>query len=647
MSPVAGVFARDGEAVSLASLDAIASHLRHLAPDGERMVRRGPVAMIHGAFHTSALERSVAQPLTTEDGLLVVFDGWLDNQRELRRELAPDARAGNSAAELAAAVYRRWGIDGLGRLVGDFTLSLWDSAVRRLVLCRDALGQRPLYYHLTTDRLAWASRCRPLVDGLGLSGELDEEFVAGFLLNWPTPRSAFRDVQIVPAGHLLIAQDGRVEERPYWAIDPEKRLSYRSDAEYAEHLAALMREVVASLADSDRPVFAELSGGLDSSAIVCIADDVRRKGEVSTPALHTVSHVFEQASTSDERKFIRIVEESIGRAGLHVDEEECPILAPLPPSLYADLPSGQLLFLSQQDRITREMQRVGARVLLNGIGGDQLFWSQPPAALPLADAFAERRFGSIIRSCGQWSRALRWPLVRTLWHGAIWPTLPAGWRARTQRDEQVSEWLDPAFVRRLDIRGRLVAPDEDGGFRRPSSALQYSLVRRGLRSFALTYTSSVGPVAARHPYFDRRLVEFALAAPIERSVRPGYSRMLFRDAMVGVLPEQIRQRRSKGGPSEAIYRALVRQWRWLGPMLRDPLVAQHGFVNRDEFTAALTRARHGLASHEGQLTSALALEFWLRSLDGARPNEEPKMDGDTRASPLGAVREDACVPAVE
>lgn len=647
MSPVAGVYARRGDPPPLDRLERIAAHLRHLAPDGERVACSGPVAMVHGAFRTTAREQDATQPLVTDDGLLLVFDGRLDGEVELRRELGVAARPNATTLDLVAAAYRQWAIPGLARLIGDFALSLWDSAAGRLVLCCDALGHRPLYYHVTPDRLAWASRCRPLVDGLELPLALDEEFVAGFLLNWPTPRSAFRDVLPVPPGHVVVAEHGRVEQRQYWAIDPELRLEYRTGAEYAEHLAALLHEVIASHVESDRPVFAELSGGLDSSAIVCIANDLRMQGKVGTPALHTVSHVFDRASTSDERKFIRVVEERIGRPGLHLDEQECPILAPLPASLYADLPSGQLLFLAQQDRVTREMQRVGARVLLNGIGGDQLFWSQPPAAAPLADYVAERRYGATLRSCSEWSRSLRWPLLRTLWHGAIWPTLPHRWRARTQRDEQVSEWLDRGFIRRLDLRGRLVAPDDDGGFRKPSSVLQYSLVRRGLRSFALVYTSSVGPVEVRHPYLDRRLVEFALAVPVERSVRPGQTRMLFRDATVGVLPEPIRLRRSKGGPSEAIYRALVRQWHWLAPLLRDPLVAQHGLVDRDQLAAALTRARHGLVTHEGQLTSVLALELWLRSLDGAKTVREVGMDDERRARQWAVAREAAYAPAVE
>jgi asparagine synthase (glutamine-hydrolysing) len=643
---IAGVYARRGP-VPLDRLDRIASHLRHLAPDGERVAQSDPVAVLHGAFHTTARERRIRQPHVTADGLLLAFDGWLDAGADLRRELDVGEQAESTTVDLVAAAYRRWDIDGFARLSGDFALSLWDPAAQRLVLCRDPLGHRPLYYHVSPDIVAWASRCRALVDGLELPFALDADFVAGFLLNWPTARSAFRDVLPVLPGHVVIVERGRLEQRQYWAIDPARRLNYRTDSEYAEHLAALLREVIASHAESDRPVFSELSGGLDSSTIACIAEELRASGAIDTPEIRTVSHVFDRASTSDERKYIRLVEERIGHAGLHLSEEECPILAPLPASLYADLPTGQLLFLSQQDRVTREMQRVGARVLLNGIGGDQLFWSQPPPAMPLADLVAQHRYATLLRSCGEWSRSLRWPLLRTLWHGAIWPTLPHRWRARTQREEKISEWLNPHFVRRLDLRGRLEAPDEDGGFTLPSSVVQSSLVRRGLRSYALVYTSSAGHVEARHPYLDRRLVEFALAVPVERSVRPGQTRIVFRNATTGVLPEPIRLRRSKGGPSEAIYRALVRQWHWLAPLLRDPLVAQYGFVDRDAFSTAVTRARHGLTTHEGQLTATLALELWLRSLDRPKATQEERTESKPRARQREATRDAAPVPAME
>jgi asparagine synthase (glutamine-hydrolysing) len=618
MSAIAGVFSSSGAPLPREILARVSRGLERVGPDGEHAAELPRLRMVCRPFHTDAASRHAPGPLATPDGYLLAFDGRLDNPREVRATL-PDA-AGLDGAELVLAAYRHSGIPAFAAIVGDFTLALWDPRRERLLLARDALGRRPLYYHQAPGQLFWASECRPLLHAAGAAG-LEEEFVADFLVNKVSVgRSPFRGVHELPAGHVLTADEGGKSELVrYWQFDPEHRVTYRTDAEYAEHFFALFREAVACRMNADGPVACELSGGLDSSSIACMADALVSAGEVAAPAVHTVSHVYRGCASSDETTYVEVVERHLGRRGEWVFDEEWPLLQALPEGLRPDLPAGRLASAAPEGRVDRWMKGLGARVLLCGIGGDQLFWSQPYAGLPLADHLVRGRLVELFRTAAAWSRWQGLALPGVLWEGAVEPLLPRRWQSWLQREEPMGEWIDPAFARRTGLRARMLPGADDVGFRVPSTARQYGLIRPSLRTFALERGASEGYVDVRYPYFDRRLVEFALAIPLEQKVRPGETRSVVRRGLAGVVPDEVRLRTSKSGPSEALQRALIREWPRLSPWLSEPLVAEYGFVDRDAFRDTLARARHGMTTHASQLRKTLSLELWLRTLEERPP----------------------------
>jgi asparagine synthase (glutamine-hydrolysing) len=594
-----------------------------MGPDDEQFAYSASIGMSYRPFHTDRESRLTAQPIVTSDGYMLSFEGRLDNAGEMRRSLREHATADSRSVDLVIAAYRRWGIEAFARLIGDFALALWDAGDQCLFLCTDALGRRPLYYHVTPEYVFWSSRSRPLLDATGLHRELDEEYIADFLTNRPSARSPFTGIELVSGGHVLVANRAKAALKRYWSFDPGRRITYRSDEDYENHFTELFREAVACRMRAERPVFCELSGGVDSSSIVCVADRLSRSGEVETPGIHTVSFVFDGSATSDERPYIEAVEKHINRPGLHISEEQCPLLKPLPDLFAPDLPTPRLCFLAREDRLAREMQKLESRVLLSGIGGDQMFWSQPPDGLPLADLLVRGHMVELFRSCAEWSRLLRSPFLKTLWVGACQPLLPRRWDALTRQGNPLPNWVNESFAKRTDLRKRALPVTDDLKFSLPSSSAQYGLILKSMRTYSLERCSSEGYVDARYPYLDRRLIEFALAIPLEQKLRPRESRSIVRRAFRGVLPEAVRQRRTKAGPGEAFSRALIREWSRLAPLLSDPRIAAHGFVDRDAFRTDLHRARHGLAENQVHLIKAISLEFWLRTLED-RPRK-----GDT------------------
>lgn len=619
MSALAGVCClHSGEHVEANALSDMARTLGWMGPDGEHSTCFGPVVMLYRAFFTDAESRVLRQPISAPDGWMLAWDGRIDNRAEIDCELrTADVDPAQTEAELVLTAYQTWGVSTFARLIGDFAVAIWDPYSRRLLLGRDALGRRPLYYHIGPHQLTWSSQARALANFVG-STDLDETFVADYFANRPFAAGPFKGVYPIPPGHVLTLQDGRIQLVRYWSLDPSRRISYSSDEEYEYHFRELFRSAVACRIPRGGAVFCELSGGIDSSSITCAVDALLRNNP-SHARMFTVSYAFNRASSSDERTYVRLVEQQLGRAGLHILEDDHPMLSPAHVSFQPDLPTGQLCFMARFEARAEAMRRHDARVLLSGLGGDQLFWSEPPPGLPLADSLARGDIVALVSGCREWARVLRRPFLGMLWAGALRPLLPSRWFARFQRVNRLGEWFNYDFVRRTQLKERIVGMERDGGWEPPSRSLQYALIQQTMRTYALEPCVSSGYVDVRYPYLDRRLVEFALAIPLDQKVRPSESRSLVRRALRGLVPDSVRERRAKAGPDEALYRALAKPSAFVSEITNNPLVCAYGFVDPSALRLALQRARHGISTNTVQLIKTLSLEMWLRGLDRQRP----------------------------
>ncbi len=629
MGAIAGLFAFDGAEADAATAGALSSRLAVQGDDGERLAIAGSIAMVHRPFFTFAEERADSQPRRAESGRLLLWDGRLDNEAELRVELEPYGVKPATPSEIVLALYERRGLDAFAAFVGDFALALWDPRVRRLILAVDALGIRPLFYVETARGVAWSSKARSLVGALDLPLEVDESYVASFLANSISAQSPYRRVRVVPGGHLLVVEREQSRLHRYWSFEPRNEIRYRSDAEYEEHFRSVFTAAVASRLRADRPVFAELSGGVDSSTIVC---EAARILEPTAPAamgtpLRTLSFVFDEARSSDERPYIARIEAAIGSTGHHLSEVAFPILSKRPPREFEpDFPTNQISYLARYDAVAKLLARESSRVLLSGIGGDQAFWSESAdGPFAVADRFRAGKLFHGLSDAYQWSSVLRLPLWRTIWSGGMTPFLPQFMRPAHFRGAPSGSWIDARFSRRHGLDRGAMVPQGSSAFRYPSQRIQHSWLLQTMRHFALQRCQSEGTLDVRYPYLDRRLLEFALAIPIEQKTRPGQTRSLVRRSLRGLVPPEVLDRRSKAGPTEAFQRALLRERVWLGELFADPLAARLGFLNASCFREELQRARHGLVANPAQLHRTVSLELWLRTLylnEAAQPRSE-------------------------
>jgi asparagine synthase (glutamine-hydrolysing) len=353
----------------LATREALSSR----GPDGEGAwwSADGRIALGHRRLAILDLSPAGAQPMASPDGRLhIVYNGEIYNFRQLRRELEAEGRrfATQSDTEVILALYERDGFAMLGRLRGMYAFALWDEERRRLLLARDPLGIKPLYYSTEGAMLRFASQVKALVAGGRVSPALDPVGLAGFLL-WgsvPEPWTIRRAIRALPAGHFLLVEDGRLGE--------PRRHDLPEEQGPAPDLPAAVADSVRSHLVSDVPVAVFLSAGIDSSLVAALA--VRQLPE--PPLTFTLSFDLLAGSTLDEAPLAAETARRLGTRHLARSIGRYDFEGLWAAALAAmDQPSidGFNTFL-----VARAAHEAGVKVALSGLGGDELFGSYPSFA---------------------------------------------------------------------------------------------------------------------------------------------------------------------------------------------------------------------------------------------------------------------------
>ncbi len=615
MSALGGMLSLSGAPLELPAFTRLGQALARRGPDGGGDHIEGPVALTHRAFHAWTNNREESQPARSPQGVVLTWDGRLDNGPELRRLLELGARESLTDTALILAAYERWGSECLPRLVGDFALALWDPLTRKLLLARDPFGVRPLFYRLESGRLLWATRLEPLLSATGIKAEPDDAWVGNHLARAANvERTPYRGFLALPPGHSLeVTREGQRLTR-FWSLRPGEALRLGSDAEYEERLRELFLDAVRARMPVEGPVFAELSGGVDSSSVACMARHVLDERGAPPSELHTVSFTYEHSTTADETPFIRIVEEQLGQAGLHVGEAHLAFPSLAAPS--PEVPTYTHCFRGQYDRIGELMRERGARVLLTGVAGDALFWSEVAAPLELADLLGQGQPGAFLASLRTWKQVQEEPYLQLLWRGGLRPLLPEWVQRRLRPPHPVPAWVAPAFAAQWGLSEQQHLAHDGGGFALPSQRAHHGYIQSDINTVSWLYCcNGASLIEVAHPFLHRPLVEFCMALPLNQLLRGRETRSLHRRALRGLLPERIARRRSKQGPEEAFYRAFARQWARVEELLKDARIVQRGYVEPVSFRETLQQARFGLGTSLVQVMKALALEYWLRALE--------------------------------
>jgi asparagine synthase (glutamine-hydrolysing) len=380
---------------------------------------------------------------------------------------------------------------------------------------------------------------------------------------------------------------------------------YRRQSDYAEQLVALFEEAVGDRVRDRDVVWTELSGGLDSSSVTCMAQRLVGPGQ-----LRAVTYVTEGSTDSP---FIAEVERAIGLNSVK-------LLDHLYPYLHADLSSQPVpaWWQARFEAIRALMETTGSKLLITGQLGDLVMSNFADDSEQVADCFREGQILAGLTEAFTWSRQLRCPVYSILRRAASSATPPPvngglsgnGDRSRTE------DSLSPALKRRA-LERRYASQRPEWCDLPPTCRKRAFAIQEMLDSRRLQCPAALAGMDVTHPFSDRRLVEFTLRTPARVTCGPGEPRKLMREAFRSFLPPAIANRRNKASYREACMRAiepLARQ------MLSDgstPLVVELGYVNPHSLRNRLSRMLNGLATNETQLRQIILFEFWLRSRPAA------------------------------
>jgi asparagine synthase (glutamine-hydrolysing) len=549
-----------------------------------------------------------------ERARVLAWDGRLDNRSDLLLLLRDSLRGETSNAALALAAYERWGTDGFVRLIGDWSIVVNDHSNRTIVLASDFAGLRPLYYSVQKGRVLWSSRLQSLVDATGIS-ELDEEYIGAFLLFGGCPnRTPYKGIYSVPSGHAVCVSSATTKILRFWTLPSGDEVRYRDERRYEEQLRELFREAVSVRLQTKAPVLAELSGGLDSSSVVSMANHLMRSGAAGATRLTGVSYVWRN---SLDEPFIREMESFCGVEGTHISVEDQPVIAEK--QVGNAMPE---VLVPLRSSIAAIAGALGATTVLTGQGGDLMMGNWFDDSLQVAGALHRFRFAHACKGALAWSKILRLPVYRVLWR-AIRAALPPGLMSaaiytapdgsytvnstETSLASGLRDWTALSEAGTLFSDAWMQAPPER---RKHFRALSTMLELRALQS-----PEALQHLDYTHPFAHRPLVEFLMTVPAHVLCRPGEPRRLMRSALSDLWPLKLQKRRSKGlfnVPWQEALKPLV------PALLKTPQLhlVERGFVDRASVVSRLRRLSAGIDCNQSQLRNIILLELWLRNRAG-------------------------------
>lgn len=524
-----------------------------------------------------------------------------------------------STSAFVGSQFKRYGTNCWNRLEGDYALACWDARVRALHLVRDFSGARPLYIHSSPELAIWSSDLSLLTSLLGQNLQIDDDYIANYLIGGNTSgQTPYREIKSVLPGSVLTVSDDQERTQYFWDIQSQAQASinYRHDCDYEAHFRYLFAQSVERRLRDSSVALADLSGGLDSGSVVCVADDLMRSGRSNCGNLETVSLRYDGSPLSDESGSIALIEAQRGRKSHHLFEGR--FLSCDSPWETLTRPDWWLLLPDSAKGYYNLKKALGADVLLCGIGGDEILQNSHAMREQITAAVKALQPIRCYRCIALWASAERTPIghilrrvIRDTWHG---------W-SRHDIEFLVANFdlmfanLDRDFVERFHCRDRMNLLTQFSDVKSFSLRHQYAVV-----SSVISYVSECSERELfgsnmSYPFLDRSLVQFLLAIPGEQKNRPGETKSLLRRAMRGVLPEQLRLRRHKvGGPTQAFMRAIRRNWCQIVADLPDAEIFRRGYAHRESFTANLNSAKHGLVTAAPlSIWKLLALETFLQA----------------------------------
>jgi asparagine synthase (glutamine-hydrolysing) len=621
MCGICGKWNFDGQPVSEAELRRMCQSIAHRGPDGEGVFLEDGIGLGNRRLSIIDLETG-DQPIANEDrSIWIVFNGEIYNFQELRSDLQ---RRGHhfytlSDTEVIVHLYEEYGRDCVKHLRGMFAFALWDKKKERLLLARDRVGKKPLFYRLTSTSLAFGSEIKTILTDPNVPRELDVLALHYYLTYQyvPPPYTIFKGINKLPPAHTLICEKGQVSIEPYWQLDFTKKTTL-SESEIVE-LHELISESVRLRLISDVPLGTFLSGGIDSSLVVAYMS------QFMDQPVKTFSIGFEE-DAFDELPYARTIAERFGTE--HHEFIVRPDAIEVLPELvwhfdepFADSSALPTYYVS---KVTSEF----VKVALNGDGGDESFvgyerylglqYVRNYQLLP--QIVREKLIGKISarlaaeKTPGAFFRRLHWLNSLSL--------LPKdnlySYSMTMFRDEMQLSLYSQTLRRELeniDTLDYMLGYMQDGHAYDLLDQMQYADMMAYLPGDLLVKVDRMAmahSLEGRSPFLDHKLMEFAATIPVDIKFKHRKLKYILKKTGAELLPASILNRRKMGFgvPISHWFRTSLK--RMMQNVLDESRLVAEGYFEQDAVMSFWDEHIAGRADHSYRLWTLLMLELWYR-----------------------------------
>jgi len=488
-----------------------------------------------------------------EDGLVITADARIDNRAELSEKLGIRDEEDVADSYFILKAYVKWGEECPDKLLGDFAFVIWDKNKEKLFCARDHMGVKPFYYYLDEDMFVFGTEIKAIFANLEIPKKLNELRVADYLTAFFEDKEItfYEKIKRLPAATKFTINFNKQYSNNYWIIDIKKILNLNSNKEYSDAFRDIFTDSVRCRLRSAYPIGSTLSGGLDSSSIVCIAKRILPEYN----KLNTFSAVFDSVPQSDESYFINQVLKEGGMKPNFIHGDKISPLTDIEKVMWhLDEPLySPNLFLNWN--IYRKAHEKNIRIILDGFDGDTTISHGEKVLVELA---CKLRWKTLSQEIIGISKNSEMGIDNILLYHLIGPIMPfeikqllkyiyAFLTGSELKNTVNGIKLNEDFIKSTNISNRhdLLLKKRNT---KNSHRYHYYNITSGIGQFILEVldkSAATFSIESRYPFFDVRLIEFCLSLPTEQKLFDGWDRIILRRAMKNILPPEVQWRRKK------------------------------------------------------------------------------------------------------
>ena len=563
MSAITGIFYRDGRIIPPEMIKKMNDRLSHRGPDGSKVWVKGSVALGHQMLHTTP--ESLTEELPFEDpdsGLVITADARIDNRSDLAALLEISDSNEVSDSYFILKAYQKWGEKCTKKLLGDFAFAIWDPQKDSLFCARDHMGVKTFCYYVSDNLFLFATEIKALFIKPELKHSLNKLKIALELkLGFADKKATYyRKINNLGPASSLILSKNDIKEQRYWQLDPDSLIILDNDEKYFDTFKKIFFESVKCRLRSAFPIGFELSGGLDSSSIVCTAKKILNENNQDKSILNTFSHIYNDFKESDERYYIKKVTETGEINSNFIESDKISLMEDIEKILWHQDQPYTNSFLPILFNTYKEMRAKNVRIILGGYCGDPVISHGERYFIELLSNYKFNKFWHEIKSS---SKRMNVSICHLLLKDVIIPYLSyliprriTEFLRRINIIKTNKDFLDSKLSKETQVNDHL----NDFSFKHKKlskAAKEYhyhlitqvtiqddmDMIDRAVSALSLEH---------RHPYLDKRLIEFCYAIPSEMKYKNGWDRFVQRNSMEKVLPKEIQWRRGKKDIQEVL-----------------------------------------------------------------------------------------------